>query len=386
MSAPIPVFKIRCVFFIILLFIAFMLLGLTRRAFAYGMSCGCIVRDWSGNTNDVESCETYATSAAMQAAFSAAVQAGQCSYSTFAESTPTGSYKACFRRKEISKNPIVYEYPADIFAFCVCPDENQDGVCDPCCKQEQDLARQYGGSDTYTIVDQDTCEGRCNDCVAEAEEQCPAPDIIVWNDDGECSYNCSPDTDGDGTPDVSDPDADMDGDGLKNSEDDDDDGDGVPDVSDLDSDPDGDGKLNWEDDDDDGDGIPDDKDPDGDGKINSEDDDDDNDGVPDAEDPDNDKYHSSELPYSVRSNLSQMMRERFKAFLDNVKMSSLFSIPDRIKGNIPSSGNSSFSVDMGEYGQHEVDFSGWSQGLAALNAILYTVCSGIAVRIIILKR
>jgi hypothetical protein len=283
------------------------------------------------------------------------------------------------------------------------------------------------------MVDEDACEGRCNDCVAEAEEQCPAPDIIVWNDDGDCSYNCSPDTDGDGTPDVedpdddddgkpddddpcptnsdpacvkpsgpdedgdgipdvSDPDADPDGDGIPNGEDDDDDGDGVPDNQDLDSDPDGDGKLNWEDDDDDGDGIPDikdpDADPDGDGKTNDEDDDDDGDGVPDVEDPDNDKYHSNEPAYSVNSTLPEMLKERFQQFLDDVKMGSLFSIPDRIKQGVPSGGDSLLSVEMGETfgGQHEVDFSGWSQGLAALNAIIYTVCSGIAIRIIILKR
>ncbi|KAL7301447.1 hypothetical protein TKK_0005887 [Trichogramma kaykai] len=104
---------------------------------------------------------------------------------------------------------------------------------------------------------------------------------------------------------------DIDGDGIKNEEDDDDDGDGIKDSEDTDADGDGkkdhddddidnDGLKNDVDDDDDGDGIKDDvdEDADGDGKIdddidgdgikNIEDDDDDGDGIKDEHDDDDD--------------------------------------------------------------------------------------------------
>merc|ERR1712179_779494 len=74
-------------------------------------------------------------------------------------------------------------------------------------------------------------------------------------------------------------DADSDGDGIIDAEDDDDDNDGLLDVEDDDDDGDG---IADEDGDDDGDGVLDgDEDDDGDGIENDEDPDDDGDGVPD---------------------------------------------------------------------------------------------------------
>merc|ERR1712114_32159 len=78
-------------------------------------------------------------------------------------------------------------------------------------------------------------------------------------------------------------DADSDGDGIKDSADDnDDDGDG---IKDEDEDHDGDGLSNKNDPDDDGDGTLDgDEDDDGDGVLNKKDADDDNDGILDEND------------------------------------------------------------------------------------------------------
>merc|ERR1719367_1079543 len=76
---------------------------------------------------------------------------------------------------------------------------------------------------------------------------------------------------------------DFDGDGIIDSEDNDDDNDGVPD--DIDTDDDNDGIVDALDDDDDKDGIPDafDNDSDGDGQIDAFDNDDDGDGIDDSE-------------------------------------------------------------------------------------------------------
>ncbi|XP_052862290.1 uncharacterized protein LOC128269003 [Anopheles cruzii] len=118
------------------------------------------------------------------------------------------------------------------------------------------------------------------------------------------------DSDGDGIPDVNDPESsnDLDGDGIPNDQDPDDDNDGLPD--DVDNDDDNDGIPDDQDVDDDNDGIPDtlegkarsndldgpdtlegkarSNDLDGDGIPDAEDDDDDNDGIPDADDDDDD--------------------------------------------------------------------------------------------------
>jgi len=107
------------------------------------------------------------------------------------------------------------------------------------------------------------------------------------------------DSDGDGTPDVADPDddddgvptadevdGDTDGDGLPDHIDDDDDGDGVPTAEEGTGDTDGDGLPDYRDDDDDGDGVPTADegtgDTDGDGVPDYLDTDSDGDGVPDG--------------------------------------------------------------------------------------------------------
>jgi hypothetical protein len=410
MSAPIPVFKIRCVFFIILLFIAFMLLGLTRRAFAQepvcpapssSNSCGYSFSASYYTTYDAAQADCLATG---QSCWTLNLSFFGLPAGTQGRFVKSGSQTCC-------GNYCNY----DLYLACPdCVDADADGKCDPC-QEERAALEQQCGSTGYTMVDEDSCEGRCNDCVASAQGQCRLPSIIVWNDDSECSFDClpdddgdgkpdvpypdadpdgdgipnrdDPDDDGDGIPDVSDPDADPDGDGIPNRDDPDDDGDGIPDVSDPDADPDGDGIPNGDDPDDDGDGIPDesdpDADPDGDGKTNDEDEDDDNDGVPDAEDPDNDKYTLKELPYSWTSDIGGQLGSRFQQFIAEMKDTSFFSIPGQIFGDVPSGGSSSITFDGGEHfgGQQEIDFSNWSSGLAAIRAALYAIFAAVAVKI-----
>jgi hypothetical protein len=94
------------------------------------------------------------------------------------------------------------------------------------------------------------------------------------------------DTDDDGIQDYVEGDADTDGDGQPNSEDDDSDGDGVPDWEETSYDSDGDGLPDYLDDDSDGDGIPDSiegtADTDGDGLTDRIDLESDGDNLPDA--------------------------------------------------------------------------------------------------------
>lgn len=110
--------------------------------------------------------------------------------------------------------------------------------------------------------------------------------FMDWDGDGIADSEDN-DDDGDGTPDATDDDDD--GDGVADADEDDDtDGDGIIDL--LDDDDDGDGTPDKDDDDDDNDGTADkdDDDDDDDGIADGDDDDDDNDGIPDSEDDDDD--------------------------------------------------------------------------------------------------
>jgi hypothetical protein len=277
MSAFIPVFKIRFVFFFML--IAFMLLGLTRRAFAVELDCG----------HYSISVSSYKTAAARDACY-ASISAADYPQSYSGTSSAGSAANICLgidvgltfkeRIKTINEDRDgngSLEYFVQYGACCVldssCVDADADGKCDPCQEERAALASQCGSSG-YTMVDEDACEGRCNDCVDEAKEQCGNFKKPEWNDDGDCSYRCvgpcqdlidrldyqcgggdkwyvanqtinpdgsttdqcsgacgtppdaNQDTDGDGTPDKQDDD--IDGDGVPNDQDDDIDGDGIP--------------------------------------------------------------------------------------------------------------------------------------------------------------
>jgi hypothetical protein len=235
-----------------------------------------------------------------------------------------------------------------------------------------------------TAICPDVCAGGTPDC--EDADGDGVPDCTCPYG-GEC-WTCA-DADYDGLPNGVD--NDIDGDGIPNAQDSDVDGDGISNAQDNDID--GDGIPNADDPDDDGDGAPDGPDTDGDGIPDSEDTDDDGDGVPDSEEETTTKpYESKAQPYAVNEETSSAFKEalkaRFQEFLDKLKTTSLFSIPSRLSNIVPSgSRETKIAVDGGQtYGQHEVDFSGWTQGLAALNALVYMACYFLAIRIIILKR
>lgn len=293
-------------------------------------------------------------------------------------------------------------------------DSNQDGIADG---QEGDGT--YSGNpkadlDGDSIPDLKDCDFDFdNDGKKNCEDPCPTksnPGTAVCPDPCAGGTEQCQDADGDGIPDCTCPYggecwqcADGDGDGVPNGVDNDIDGDNIANAQDNDID--GDGKLNADDDDIDGDGIPNsqDTDKDGDGKPDDEDScpsgkdttacDSDGDGTPDdQQEATTTPYAPKVDPYSVEENTKSEFKEalkvRFQEFLDKLKTTSLFSLPSRLRNIVPSgTGDSKIVVNGGQtYGQNEIDFSGWTQGLAALNAVVYVACYALAIRIIILKR
>ena len=140
------------------------------------------------------------------------------------------------------------------------------------------VARDSDGDGTTDIVE--------GDADSDADGTPDVVDVDDDNDGVDDAVDPDVDADSDGTPDVTD--ADDDGDGEPDVSDIDDDGDGITDTTDPDEDPDGDGSPNAEDVDNDNDGTPDvrDSDLDNDSIPDSRDSDDDGDGITDANDPD----------------------------------------------------------------------------------------------------
>jgi hypothetical protein len=125
-----------------------------------------------------------------------------------------------------------------------------------------------------------------NDVLLEDAQNLLTTVLTAVNANVQAAQHDLVDTDGDGIPNLMDPD--IDGDGILNGDDPDVDGDGI--LNGDDPDVDGDGILNGDDDDVDGDGVgnDDDDDIDGDGILNADDPDDDGDGVGDDMDQDDD--------------------------------------------------------------------------------------------------
>ncbi|WP_420208019.1 hypothetical protein [Candidatus Electronema sp. JC] len=506
MSAPIPsFFKIRCVFAIILILIGFMLLGLTRRAFACPYLGSFVGTNPCTNRWSIDEHCGYPTK-------DAAAQA--CGSSCVYRVTDSTDYEGLMGAGvEFYRTPFDYDNCTFSIYYIVGDDGGDDGGDSGNCPDERAALETECGSRGYTI-DENTCQGHCNtdgdQCAAERaalEQQCGGPDkytIDEYTCEGECvcqdadgddapdscdacpddpslfitrldyvvpagstcgslsagqscgyvqyacgapsseavtypsgglddtdvitcceskpdlSCSCSnvggggKDTDGDGTPD--DQDTDDDGDGIPDSEDPcptnpdpdcvdpcegrddpncrDTDGDGEPDSTDTDDD--GDGIPDSEDTDDDGDGIPDDQetDTDGDGIPDENDPDDDNDDIPDTEDKDDDgdgtpddeetdPYQTKEAPYSFITEIGKQFGDRFTAFIEEMKGTSIFSIPGQIMGDIPTGGSPSIEFNGGEYfgGLQEISLSHWSAGLAVIRASLYALFAAVAIRI-----
>lgn len=291
--------KIRCVLVIISVLLFFMLIGLTRQAFAVT----CSYTGLPEPTSWIQSPHFYdSQSAAQQACQSFAAEHGKSCFGPYncsASSSSTCSWRAGYIQYWVDNAPS--KDSQHQFYFCnadpACPSQRSEASsqcggpdkytideatcqwqCNVSCPDERaSLEQQCGGIDKYTI-DEASCKGRCNDCVQEAEAHCGI-NPVEWNEDGDCSYRCLEpcqdltdrlsygcggsdqmwfvsrrDTDANGNTTEQcaggcgsppDPNRDTDGDGNPDRTDDDIDGDGVP--NDQDDDVDGDGIPNGSD-------------------------------------------------------------------------------------------------------------------------------------------
>ncbi|WPD22854.1 MAG: hypothetical protein SD837_22055 [Candidatus Electrothrix scaldis] len=274
------------------------------------------------------------------------------------------------------------DYPDTCDFTCAepCQDSDGDGVYDPCddCPDNASVTRDQinhfnGSAACEDIVPiGDSCgyiSISCSDgsttihpiaslSVQQFQDCCTSDNTT----EGQCQVtdDCKKDSDGDGDPDYTDPDDDNDG--TDDVDDNDDDGDGIPDDQDNDSKPDSDG-----------DGRPDDEDPDADG-----------DGVPDLDLPGVDTSGFSIPDVDL---LPLRYTDRFKEFIDNMKKTSLFSIPDKLSGSGLSGGTPVLTIDGGStYGTQQINFGDWSAGLLVFRSVIYITSLFVAVRIITLKR
>jgi len=78
---------------------------------------------------------------------------------------------------------------------------------------------------------------------------------------------------------------------------------------------------------------------------------------------------------------------RFSQFISEMKATQLFSLPCSFFSGVPSGGQSTMTVDLGETygGRHTVDFGAWTW-LVILKAVVLVVFSYVAIRIVVLKR
>ena len=78
---------------------------------------------------------------------------------------------------------------------------------------------------------------------------------------------------------------------------------------------------------------------------------------------------------------------RFARFLDNVRASSLFSLPSSFFNSLPGGGSPVYEIEAGQYGHHTIDLSQtMSTGLAVLKTLLLACFGFLSIRVVILKR
>jgi hypothetical protein len=78
----------------------------------------------------------------------------------------------------------------------------------------------------------------------------------------------------------------------------------------------------------------------------------------------------------------------FDSFVNDIKQTGLFSLPDKFFGSVPTSDISSITIDAGRYGVHEYDFASgaWPTVLGIIKGIIMVIFSFASVRTIIMKR
>ncbi|WP_319548098.1 hypothetical protein [Desulfogranum marinum] len=79
--------------------------------------------------------------------------------------------------------------------------------------------------------------------------------------------------------------------------------------------------------------------------------------------------------------------DRFGTFVDTIKTTGLFSVPDQFFGSLPSGGSSVIHIDAGQYGDHSVDLNDTlGPGLLVLRSIFVIIFGFLSIRAVVMKR
>lgn len=78
--------------------------------------------------------------------------------------------------------------------------------------------------------------------------------------------------------------------------------------------------------------------------------------------------------------------DRFSTFIDDMSGTAIFSILGDPADDIPTSGDSTITVEAGDYGTHTFDFDTWSEGLEVLKTILIICATWCAIKIMAIKK
>ncbi|MBU0673271.1 MAG: hypothetical protein KJ950_01355 [Proteobacteria bacterium] len=99
------------------------------------------------------------------------------------------------------------------------------------------------------------------------------------------------------------------------------------------------------------------------------------------------KYKYEDVPgtYASPINDASQYSTRFTTFVDDIKSTPLFSLPNQILFNIPNSTESSYTVNMGSYGDFDFDLADYSTVLIVLRSVFLICFSFVAIRIVLLK-
>ncbi len=90
-------------------------------------------------------------------------------------------------------------------------------------------------------------------------------------------------------------------------------------------------------------------------------------------------------PYAAEEEYS--FGDRASEFLDQMKSTGVFSLPNQLSSAIPGGGTSTLIIEGGEtYGSHTIDFSDYSPAILILRGIFQIAGMIIAIRIVTLKR
>ncbi len=90
--------------------------------------------------------------------------------------------------------------------------------------------------------------------------------------------------------------------------------------------------------------------------------------------------------FELSDNATGQFGSRFTTFVDGIKNTPLFSLPDQVLFNIPNSTESIYTVDMGSYGTMDVDFANYATPLLILRAGFLLCFSFAALRIVVSKK